>query len=52
MSKESNGYKAVSQNGLNNHDSVGSVSDDGEALVKLKPRLGLVQGSDFLRLFP
>ena len=50
MSKESNGYKAVSQNGLNNHDSVGS--DDGEALVKLKPRLGLVQGSDFLRLFP
>ena len=46
MSKERNGYTAVAQNGVSNGGSV------GEDLVKLKPRLGLVQGGDFLRLFP
>ena len=53
MSKASNGYSAVSQNnGVSNHDVCGGSVGSGEGdLVKLKPRLGLVQGRDFLWLF-
>ena len=43
MSKESNGYAAVSQNGLG-HGEGGGGGGSEEALVKLKPRLGLVSG--------
>ena len=42
----SNGYKAVAQNG--GHGGGG----DEEHLVKLKPRLGLVQGGDPRPQFP